>query len=297
MRKKIAVVFLVLTMVLSFTACTGGTGSGASLPSAQEIINGVSGAQDDTRTFQLDMDMTLDMIGEVEGEVFAVTMAISTAGTMDVPNSQLMMDMDVIMDMEEMALPGEDEMEVSMVMYLMDDTMYMMTEIPELGPMWIKYEIGTLEEIWGQMDQTQYQIELLEDAAQVEVVGSETVGGVDCYVLQLTPDMEQLWQLMMQQMEDVGVMGEEDFGIDPEFLQDMFRSFSVKQWVAKDTYFLVKAVIDMSLELTAEAMGLSEEEGAIAMDMSLDLLVYDYNQPVSIVLPPEAATAMDISGS
>jgi hypothetical protein len=297
MWRKIVAISLVLVMVLTFTACNGGAGGVTGLPSVEEIINSVTGAQGDVRTFQLDMDMTVDMAGVVEGEAFTTTMVVSSAGATDIPKSQLMMDMDMNMEMGEMALPGEDTLEVSVVMYLIDNTMYMMTEIPEIGPMWIKYGIEVPGEIWGQIDQAQYQIELLEDAAQVEVVGSETVSGVDCYVLQLTPDMEQLWQLMTQQIEGAGGLGEVALGIDPVLMQDMFRSFSVKQWVAKDTYFLVRAVVNMTLELSAEAMGIPEEESAVTMDMSLDLLVYDYNQPVSIVLPPEAATAMDISAS
>ncbi|MFC2063006.1 DUF6612 family protein [Chloroflexota bacterium] len=297
MWRKIAAISLALVIVLTFTACKGATGGETGLPSVEEIINKVAGAQDDARTFRLDMDMTMDMVGEEDGEVYMVAMVSSSAGAVDIPNEKLMMDMDMTMEMGEMALPDEGVMEVSIVMYMIDNVMYMMTDIPEMGPMWMKYEVDMPEEILGQMDQTQYQVELLEDAVQVELVGSEVVGGVDCYVLELNPDMNQLWQLMMQQMEDMGGMGEADLGIDPALLLDMFRDFSVKQWVAKDTYFMVRAVIDMSLEVTAEAMGVPEEEGTVTMDMSMDMLVYDYNQPVSIVLPPEAATAMDISGA
>jgi hypothetical protein len=35
----------------------------------------------------------------------------------------------------------------------------------------------------------------------------------------------------------------------------------------------------------------------MTMDMSFTLTFYDYNQPVSIVLPPEAAEAWDMTSS
>ena len=296
MLRKLVVLSLVLVMVLTLTACKGEVGSDTSLPSLEEIINKAVAAQGDAQTFKLNMDITMDMVGESEGEIFEVNMVASSAGEMDIPNEKLMLDMNMTMDMEDMALPDEGTMEVSMAMYMIDNMLYMMTDIPDIGPMWIKYEIDMPEEIWEQVDQTKYQIELLEEAVEVELAGSEVVGGVDCYVLELNPDMEKLWQLMMQQMEDVGGIGGGELDIDPTLLQDMFRDFSVKQWVAKDTYLLARAVVDMSLEFNAEAMGGTAEEGNVTMDMSLDMLAYDYNQPVSIVLPPEAAAAMDISG-
>jgi len=267
---------LVLVMVLSLAACVAG-------PSAQEIVNDVIESWDDIRTYQFDMDMTLDMDVEAEGEAFEATMVLSSSGAFDLENRQMKMDM----TMSTAAL-GE-EMEVEMEMYLIGDMMYAGMEIPEIGPMWVKSAMPA--GYWEEMNQVKAQIEFVE-AAQVEVIGSGKVRGVDCYVLQLTPDMEQLWQLAMQQS---GVTGEEILpAIDEEFLQEIFQSFSMKQWIAKDTYLLTKVAIDMAVELTPEALGFPEEEGLMTMDIFIVLLAYDYNQPVSIVLPPEAEEAVEV---
>jgi len=272
MWTKILTVSLALVMVLSLAAC-------AKEPSAQEIVDGVIESLDDIRTYQFDMDMTLNIAGEAEGEVFEGTMAIDSSGASDFENRQMRMDVTI-----NVAVPGEDEIEMAMEMYLIGDMMYTMMEIPEMGPMWMKSEMP--EEYWEEMSQVEPQMELLE-VAQVEVIGSERVGGIDCYVLEVSPDLEQLWQIVMQQAEMVGVMPD----VTEEFLQEIFRSFSVKQWVAKDTYFMTKAEIDMAVELTPEAMGFPEEEGILTMDIAMVLLAYDYNQPVSIELPPEAEEA------
>jgi len=272
MWKKILTISLALAMVLSLAACAQG-------PPAQEIVDGIIEALDDIKTYQFDMDMTMDMAGEAEGEAFEMTVVIDFESVVDIENRQMMMDMAITM-----AMAGEAEMEMGMEMYLIGDMMYMFMESPWMEPMWAKSEIP--EGTWEEMNQVEPQIELLE-AAEVELIGSERVRGVDCYVLQVTPDMGQLWQLVMHQAEVAGEM--------PPFIEEMFRSFSVKQWVAKDTYFLTKAKLDMVVELTPEAMGFPEAEGVLTVDIAMVLLVYNYNQPVSIELPPEAEEAIEVS--
>jgi hypothetical protein len=282
MWKRILTISLVVAIVLSLAACTKEAEDEIGLPSPQEIVSGVIENLDDIKTYQFDLDMTMDMASEADGEAFEMTMVMDGSGTLDLDNKQMGMDMTM-----NMAVTGEDEMEVAMEMYLIGDMMYMMLDVPEMEAMWMKSEMP--EGYWEDMSQVEPQIELLE-VAQVEVIGSERVGGTDCYVLQLTPDIEQLWQIVMQQAEMAGEMPD----VNEEFFEEMFRSFSVKQWIAKDTNFLTKVEIDMAVELTPEAMGSPEEEGILTMDIAMVLLVHDYNQPVSIVLPPEAEEAVEM---
>ena len=77
MWKKILAISLVLVMVLSFSACA------EELLSAQEISSGVIESLDDIRTYQFDMDMTIDMAGEVEGETIEGTITMDGSGTLD----------------------------------------------------------------------------------------------------------------------------------------------------------------------------------------------------------------------
>jgi len=281
MWKKILPMTLVLVVVFSFAACVGG-------PSAQEIIAGVFESLDDITSYQFDMDMTMEAAGEAEGETFEMTMTMGFSGALDLENRQMRADITM-----SMVMLGEDEMEMGMELYIIDDMGYVMTDMLGMEPTWMKSEVSEAdwEEVSEGMSQAESQLELLQ-GAQVEVIGSETVKGIDCYVLQLTPDMGQLWQTVMQQTQ---VAGEAILpGVDEIFLEEVFRSFSVKQWVAKDTYFLTKAEIDMVMELTPEALGFPEEEGEATMNITMTLLAYDYNEPVSIELPPEAEEALDV---
>ncbi len=283
MWKKILPMGLVLVVVFSFAACVGE-------PSAQEIVDGVIESFDNIRTYQFDMDMTMDMVGEAEGEAFERTVTMDNSGTLDLENVQMRAELTMTVNM---VAPEEDEIEMGVEMYVIDGMMYAMPEVPEEEPTWMKEEVPAegWEMLKGISGLEDYK-ELLE-TAQVKVIGSEKVKGVDCYMLQLTPDMAQLWQIAMGPTGEVGIGGIQPT-IPEEFLQEIFRSFSVKQWIAKDTYFLMKAEIDMAMESTPEVMDYLGEEGEMTIDLTMSLLAYNYNQPVSIVLPPEAEEAIEV---
>jgi hypothetical protein len=179
-------------------------------------------------------------------------------------------------------------------MYVVDDTVYMNMDFFGFEDTWMKTDVT--DEVWGEMSQA---VELVEpyvgllEAAQVTVTGIEEVAGEDCYVLEVTPDMDQLWQLAMQQVEMVDT---EMLGPTEDFISDMFRDFSVTIWVAQDTFFVNRVIVDMSVEMTPEDMGFPDEDGVYQMDILMYLLAHDYNQPVSIILPPGALSAVEIEG-
>jgi len=267
MGKKIVALSLALVMVFSFTAC------GEELPSAQEIVDGVIESSDNIRTYQFDSNEIVDMTFEGDGEEEESFTLISNC-TIDIENRQLRVDTSISeTEQPEIVWGGEQ--------YFIDGMLYAKPKDPEGESVWMKQEAP--EGWWEDFQKmgVESQIELLE-AAQVEVIGSESVDGIDCYILEVTPDLEKLWQLYnyltLQEPPDV----------TEEYLQEIFRSFSIKQWVAKDTYFLMKAEIDITTEFPPEELGPS------AIDMAMVLLAYDYNQPVSIELPPEAEEAVEM---
>lgn len=256
------------------------------VPSVEEIIDSVVQSLYEVNTYQFDLDMTIDMEGEAEGEAFELTMSIDASGACDTGNR--LMRIELILRVET---PEEEEAEVGMEVYLIGNTEYTYMEIPETEPMWTKSRmpVGT----WKEMTQVEPQIELLE-LSTVEFVGSEKVRGEDCYVLQLTPDVEQLWQIAMQQ---TGTLGAGVPEIPGELIEEILQSISMKQWIKKDTYFLAKAEAAMTMEITPEVMGFPEEEGVLVMDITLSMVAYNYNQPISIVLPPEAEEAISLEGT
>ena len=219
---------------------------------------------------------------EIEGEAMETTMEVDGSGALDIENYQMQMAMTM-----NAAVPGEDDTDIGMEMYLVDNTYYILTDALGMGPAWMKFEMPM--ESWEQMNQIESQVELLE-AAEVEVIGSETVNGIDCYVVEVTPDVEQLWEMASQQ----ALLTEEMPNFDEELLDEMFRSFSVRQWIAKDTYLTMRVEVELIMEVTPEDMGYPDEGEGISLDMTMTMLVDDYNQPVSIELPPEAEEAAEV---
>jgi hypothetical protein len=69
-------------------------------------------------------------------------------------------------------------------------------------------------------------------------------------------------------------------------------------WISKDGSLLKKNDIRMSLAITPETLGLTNESGDFQMnvDLQTQTLFRNYNQPVSIVLPEDArgATALPV---
>jgi hypothetical protein len=283
MLGKIILLFLAMVMVLSFTACGEGTEKEAGIPSAQEIIDGVIESFDNIKTYQFDLDMTMHATGKEKDEAVEHTMTMNNSGTLDFDNLQM-----------KVALSGgsDDEM-MKVEMYVIDGMMYAKPEAPGEEPMWIKSKAPA--EAWGSLSGVSglNNYQALLQTAQVEVIGSDRVEGIDCYVLKLTPEMGELYQTAMDPTGGGGT-GQVLPPVPEELLQDIFRNFSVKQWVAKDTYFLMKVEIDMALETPPDLLEYLNEEGVKSVDITISFLAYNYNQPVTIVLPSEAEEAIEM---
>ncbi len=281
---------LVVAIALSLIAC-----GGEELPTAQEIVDGAIQALDNIRTYEFEMDVNMVISAESEDGTAEATIEINYGGALDLDNRQLKMDLTMSMALVENGIEETTEPYL-MEAYLIDGAGYTMTTTPGTDPVWEKEEFSEAEweEVWEETSEmlnlAESQIELWEPA-EVEVIGSEQVKGVDCYVLRLTPDFKQLWETVVQQAT-AGLVDELGLPeLTEEILDEASYSASLKQWVAKDTYFSMKAEIDMAIELTAEAMGYPEEEGEMSITTAINTLAYNYNQPVSIELPPEAEEA------
>ena len=274
------ILLLSMALILSFTLVGCGEGE-LTQEEIDRIITNVTTAQFDT--VKLDMDMSMTMTVEGGSEPGEITMVGDGSGVMDMANREMKMTMNMTMGIPEL---GEQEMATEV--YLVGDWMYTMVDIPEIGEQWVKMKFS--EEMWQQQSQVEQQIELLKTAVEVDYLGSEAVSGTDCYVFEVVPSMEALGELLSQQTSGVGGM---DFG---EFnLADLYKEMSVKEWIAKDSYRVMKAEVAMVLEMRPADVGATEADfEKMTMDINVGERLYDYNQPVSITLPPEALDAQEM---
>lgn len=274
------ILLLSLALVLSFTL-VGCAIEGLPQEEIDQIIANVTTAQYDTVSFDIEMPVTVKVVGG--SDPGTMTMDVDGSGDMDVANEEMQMTMNMAMEIPEM---GEQEMAAEV--YIIGGWMYTMTDLLGLGEQWTKTEVT--DETWQQQSQIEPLLEFLETAVEINYLGSKTVEGTECYLFEIVPDMEALAELMSQETSGMGMMG---FGqLD---LADLYKELSVKEWIAKDSYLIMKVEIKMVLEMSASDVGATAADfDTMTVDVTMVERFYDYNQPVSIDLPDEALDAEEI---
>ncbi len=146
------------------------------------------------------------------------------------------------------------------------------------------------EEVWQQQDQVEQYVELLATAVDIDYKGTETVNGVECYVFEIEPDMDTLGDLMVEETSGLGIM--DLSGLD---LGELYQELSVKEWLAKDSYLLQRAEVELVMEFRAGDVGATGDDfEKMTIDIEMTMRFYDYDQPFAVVLPPEALAAEEV---
>jgi len=273
--KPVRYLSVLLLALLIITVCLACKGTEASL-SAEQVLENTMAAQADVESFQLDATITVD----VQSPEADASISANADCALDLKDKEIEAIASVAM-----SIPGMT-MNVEMEAYAVDGYIYMMTSMFGQEE-WTKQAIPA--ETWQTIENSQGQIDSLLEAVEAEIVKEESLNGIDCYVLALTPDLDQLQQALLEQPG----MGEQ-LAQMPD-LDSMVQKMTFKIWVAKDTYFLMKAIVNMTLVMDAEAMGMPAGEGTATIELSLQMAAHDYNEPISVELPAGAATATEDS--
>ena len=282
MMKKILPLFLVLILSFAFVGC--GEGGALTPEQINRLVANVTSATEDIETYQFDTDMviTMDMTGGIrEGKI---TLDATGDGAMNIADQRMKMTLTTATD-----IPGMGKQTVEQESYFIEDWMYIRQSIAGMDLGWIKMEMP--EEMWDTQDQLEQQLEFLTggNLSMVRYLGSEKVAGVDCYVIEVTPDMVDLASYLAEQ--GLGDLTTADL----TKLILAIKQFSIKEWVAKDSYRCMKASDHILMEMTPELVGASPGDfDVMAMDMDIEMTFHDYNEPVSIILPPEALDAEEM---
>jgi len=257
---KAGMLLSVLIMV-ALTASSCGGGSSKVGVHEDEVFADLLAAQAGITTYKLDIFTMQHMYGQSGILTLETTLSVDASATVDVTNEEMEIDMTVTAQ-----ATGRDTETTQTRVFLVGDYLY--TGTASSGQEWSWTKEATPSGYWDNRESLGQQLHLLE-FSQREIVREENVDGVDCFVLELTPDLDQLWSLMTQSWT-----GETSNVTNPK---DMIKGCSVTQWVAKDTSLLAKGVVQMNLDLTSDDMVILVE-----------VKFHDYNEPVSINLPSEA---------
>lgn len=284
MSTKLGKSLSLLLLALIIAACFACKSTEASL-SAEQIVEKARAAQENVKSGVLDIDnLTINFPWKLSGSDTQGTMALNGSCTIDQANKEAGANANANISI---GIPGQQSsmsITAGLQMYAVDNYTYTMMSLPGQNPKWTKQEIPA--GFWDNLTAIESQTDPL-DIATVNLIREEKVGNTDCYLLEVVPDFDKLQQKLaeeanMQQLPN---------------LKDIISDFSLNVWVAKDTFFISKVQMDMTLLLTSEVLGTSAGGDEMTLNMTMDLQPHDYNQPVSIELPPEALNATEGTSS
>jgi len=259
---------------------------GAKELTAQEVLTNAISAMEKVTSYKLDYNlaMNMDMTG---AQAMQMTMDGNGTGAMDVTNQKMQMTLDA-----DVEIPGTGtskmNMTMTMEMYMVDGWLYTKMNIPGAGVQWSKVEVPDIES----QDQAAQLLFLMESAIQTNLQGSEKVNGIDCYILEVVPDLAALWEWAMSQQGST-FTGEIDLS---QFdLSKIMKDVSLKYWIAKNNYQIIKTDTGMTMDVDAESLGVSSEEfDSMTMTMNMGMTFSDYNKAVTIELPADAKNAQEV---
>ena len=117
--------------------------------------------------------------------------------------------------------------------------------------------------------------------------------GQSCYVLEITPDISAMtnWLKAQPGMDQLQEIEQDDLD-----LSRFFKKVFLKEWIARDSYLLLKTEVSVLAEIDTEELGISAQNaGPLNMNMGVKARFHNYNQKVTINLPAEAEKAVEMA--
>jgi hypothetical protein len=271
-----------ILLMLNVPFVLAGCGGGVEV-SAEKIVSSTisNSAELTTVKFEMSMSMVMEITGG--SDPGKAKMLGNGAGSMDSVNMEMQISMN-----GNTTFPGsEGDLYFKEDVYFTGGWFYMRLSVPGEEDQWTKGKLP--DYAWTSENPLEQQVEFLRTANEVTKLGTENVDGVDCYIIQVTPDIDTLskWCHYQQGGTDLDIAGMD--------LSKIFKSYSVKEWISRGTYHLVKAETSASLEIGTQDMGETPESLDMQkVTMSEQVKYYDYGKPVTVQLPPEAQNALEI---
>lgn len=270
MKRAAFLVMLVLLMGIAAVACGGGEGGVVDI-TEQELIEAILASVDEQETYRFEMDLDGALKLTVDGEYSEMDSSVDYNGVIDTVDQEMQADMSMTMDSRA---GGERErMTIPMRTYFVGDMAYIgAPKGPGQPEEWIKGDVSW--ELWESQQLLSQQIELLR-GAEVRSLRTESVKGTPCYVADISPDMDVLLDMVNSLFGSVMGLG---------LTKDSISNFKYTGWYAQDTYFPMRSRVEY--DLTFE-----EGDDRLTGHYTVDMVFSDYNEPLSVQLPPEAQDA------
>jgi hypothetical protein len=225
--------------------------------------------------FTMDMEMLIDVVDllnqtEPSQNILTRTLALSAF-------NQSSKSMKIVM--AQLAVPAGDEGNSSAMAleeYILNDTVYIKAD-----GNWTALQLRG-KDLWAQQDQAREQLELLNHS-EIAPLGTESLDGQNCFKIRVVPDMQTYARLAEEQLGSSLVAGLN--------VSQVYRnsSMDVVYWVREKDNLLAKTEMFMTINLTPESLVATDMDGK-EMHLAVHLIMhfFDFNQALSIPLPPEA---------
>jgi hypothetical protein len=272
--KKIAVISaLIFTLMLTIpTGCTDGE---LTQEEVEQLVNDVLTTNAEVETCKFDMDTytTIEKTGGSDSG--SGVMTGHGFGAIDTVNKR----MQIVLDMD-INIPEQERQTMTIESHLDGGWMFITMNLPEEEEKQIKMQMP--DDMWDKQSQLEQQARLLRTAEEVVSLGTGNVNGTNCYLIEVVPSADFLGEFLSQ-IEMPEIEGVEPLDIR---FRDLVKEMSFKQWIAKDSYLILRSATQVLMELVPEDVGATVEDfEKITVNQTSELSFYDFNEAVSIEIP------------
>jgi hypothetical protein len=250
-----------------------------------EVLDNSLAALKKVDAYKLQADAALDL--EVTGGTHPgkVSLKVNGSGALKPTAKEMQANANL-----SVSLPGQPEQKMAVEVYVVNGWAYAGYTLPTAAEQWAKTQIT--DQVWGQMGQDNISA-LLETAINATLDNSETINGVDYYVLTLTPNMNVITAFLKSQMAQANV---DLSGFD---FSQIFQNISLKEWINKQNFLPLKGTLTFGVSLNAADFKNLGNVGSSFDKMSLSLnasvAFSDYGVPFNIVVPQPGLNATPFS--
>ncbi len=242
---------------------------------AQEIAAGSVKASQGLKSIGFDLDFSMSM---GLPNIGTMNMQQTGSGVIDLVGKQMDLAMNLAMD-----IPNQGKQSGTGELIATNGWFYMRTTVAGAPDQWTKMKLT--DDLWAAQNRFTGTTAFLTSPTGIVVSGSESVRGIDCYVLSIDPDMASLSSWVAGQTQ-TGQSVPSTSGAD---LSKALESFTVKEWIAKSTLLPAKTQVAVKLNTGSGSSGAATE-----MQMNVVVNFTDYGKSVTINLLDAALNAKEI---
>jgi hypothetical protein len=186
---------------------------------------------------------------------------------------QLVLNMDI-------SVPERDKQTMSIESHIDGGWMYVTMNLPEEEEKQVKMQMP--DDMWDKQSQLEQQSRLLRTAEEIVSLGSGSVDGTSCYLVEIVPAADFLDEFLSQ-IEMPEIEGVEPLDLN---FRDLVKEMSFKQWIAKDSYLILRSATQVLMGFVPEDVGATEDDfEKITINQTSEMSFYDFNEVVTIEIP------------